>query len=65
MFTCQLFNHLIKSVHQVNIVALFGEANLPFRDEITSLKVSSKNRFFDVFSWNKLSKGKELLPMPF
>ncbi len=66
MFTCQLSNHLIKLGHQVKIVALFqGEVNLPFHGVITSLKASSKNRFFDVFEWKKLSKGKELLPMPF
>jgi len=57
---------LIKTGHQVKIVVLFdGEANLPFQGEITSLKASSKNRFFDVIEWKKLSKGKELLPMPF
>ncbi len=56
MFTCQLSNHLIKSGHQVKIVALFeGEANLPFNGEITSLKASSKNRFFDVPAWKKLA----------
>jgi uncharacterized protein with von Willebrand factor type A (vWA) domain len=52
---------LIKTGHQVKIVVLFdGEANLPFQGEVTSLKASSKNRFFDVIEWKKLSKGKEL-----
>jgi glycosyltransferase involved in cell wall biosynthesis len=56
MFTCQLSNHFIKSGHQVKIVALFeGEANLPFHGDITSLKASSKNRFFDIVAWKKLA----------
>jgi len=56
MFTCQLSNHLIASGHQVKIVALFqGEAALPFQGEITSLKASAKNRFFDIPSWKKLA----------
>lgn len=56
-FTCQLSNYLITSGHQVKIVALFeGEANLPFQGEITSLKASSKNRFFDVPAWKKLAE---------
>jgi glycosyltransferase involved in cell wall biosynthesis len=55
MFTCQLSNHLIELGHQVKIVALFeGEANLPFNGKITSLKASSKNRFFDIPAWKKL-----------
>jgi len=56
MFTCQLSNHLIELGHQVIIVALFeGEAALPFHGEITSLKASAKNRFFDIPAWKKLA----------
>jgi glycosyltransferase involved in cell wall biosynthesis len=56
MFTCQLSNHLVELGHQVKIVALFqGEANLPFNGEITSLKASAKNRFFDTPTWKKLA----------
>ncbi len=56
MFTGQLSNHLIEFGHQVKIVALFeGEAKLPFLGEITSLKASSKNRFFDISAWKRLA----------
>ncbi len=56
MFTCQLSNHLVELGHEVKIVALFqGEATLPFQGEITSLKASAKNRFFDIVAWKKLA----------
>jgi len=56
MFTCQLSNHLVELGHQVKIVALFeGEANLPLNGEITSLKASLNNRFFDLPAWKKLA----------
>lgn len=56
LFTCQLSNHLIASGHQVKIVVLFeGEINLPFNGEMIWLKAVSKNRFFDVPAWKKLS----------
>ncbi len=56
MFTCQLSNHLTASGHQVKIVALFeGDATLPFHGEISSLKASAKNRFFDISAWKKLA----------
>jgi len=57
MFTCQLSNHLVELGHQVKIVALFeGKAILPFNAEITSLKASSKNRFFDIVAWKKFAR---------
>ncbi len=57
MFTCQLSNHLIKLGHHVKIVALFEEEIvLPFNGEITSLKASSKNRFFDISAWKRLAR---------
>jgi glycosyltransferase involved in cell wall biosynthesis len=55
MFTCQLSNNLIKSGHQVKIIVLFeGEATLPFKGEMLSLKASAKKRFFDVSVWKKI-----------
>ncbi|RKS50584.1 glycosyltransferase involved in cell wall biosynthesis [Gillisia mitskevichiae] len=56
MFTCQLSNHLVELGYQVKIIALFeGEAILPFNGEITSIKASANNRFYDVPAWKELA----------
>lgn len=54
-FACQLSNHLLHLGHEVKIISIYGgEAILPFKGEITSLKASSSTGYFN------LSVGKAL-----
>lgn len=55
-FACQLANHQVEQGHEVMVIAIFpGDAELPWKKEITSLQGSTSNRFFDFSAWKKLS----------
>lgn len=56
-FASQLANHQNNHGHTVKLVSVFsGEANLPWKGRIESLKATGKFRFLDFKAWKKLSQ---------
>lgn len=56
-FACQLSNHLIGLGHEIKMVSLYyGEASLPFKNEIIILEKSSSNKSLNYNGWKKLAK---------
>lgn len=56
-FACQLANHQFKQGHEVKLVSIFsGEAELPWKGEISSLQASLKSRFLDFPAWKRLNR---------
>jgi glycosyltransferase involved in cell wall biosynthesis len=57
MFACQLSNQLIERGHEVRMISLLdGDASLPFRGQLKSLKRPLSKRLFDVDGWKQLAK---------
>ena len=56
IFASQLAGHINKNGHSALIVSVFdGNAELPFKDKLHSLKGNPNRRFFDVNAWRKLA----------